>query len=121
MNRVEELDPYCPYKDAEIFEQYNTTLTDPRNPNKMSYHVLQVLKFNDNRYIVWNRAGTCPTNGNNGNNGNNSNDTLRTQIYQDIYDNPFDAVSKFLKIFKTKTSNEFNDPNYRQNRGYNKI
>lgn len=111
MNRIVTIDPYYPSDDATIFENYNVTLVDNRVYSSISYHVVQILKVNDNRYIVWNRAGKCPV----------ENETIRVQIYQDIFNNPFDAVEKFSKIFKTKTSNEFNAPDYKQNRGYNKI
>jgi hypothetical protein len=111
MMRIEGLDTYCPYMDAEIFEQYNVTIAQT-SATYQNYHVLQILTKNkpngDKQYIVWNRCGVYH---------NQDYTDYRTQIYQDMYDTPFEAVDKFFHIFKTKTKTEFLDESAKPRQG----
>jgi hypothetical protein len=105
MTKILDIDKYCPYDDAQIFEQYNVKLIRALH-SEVGYHILQIittktLNENGEKYIVWNRCGVYH---------NQDYVDYRTQIYQDVFDNPFEAVDRFMNVFKNKTKTDYFDP-----------
>lgn len=113
--KIVGVDKYCPYDNAQIFEQYNATLVQPFATSE-SYHILQIVTantINGDKYIVWNRCGVYH---------NHDYMDYRTQIYQHVFDNPYQAVEKFLTTYKSKTKTEYLDASAQPKSGaYRKI
>ena len=102
MNRVVDVDGYCPYNEAKVYIEdgieYNMTLS---RDSAKSYYILQILVI-DKGYVLWMRAGTLT-------------DCLvdeRVQIYQKIYDVADDVKNEFKKVFKGKTKQNFEKYEY---------
>ena len=119
MQRVQSVDKYCPYSEVELYDNYNVTLYE-KDQTCESYHVIQILLVSG-KYIVWNRTGKYH---------NGVYNDERVNIYQDFFDNNYEAESKFNGIFKSKTRNTFSmnallsnwTTEYKhQDRGYNPL
>jgi predicted DNA-binding WGR domain protein len=105
--KVYIIDKECQYKDGTVVQRadkpYQCTLNQTHiGENNNKYYLMQVIKT-DSKYVLFTRYGRVGE--------------TRKVLYKD-FSNENDAVNTFIKQFKSKTGNNFNDTKFVTKDGY---